>query len=212
VYHGGAYWAGWDCYLTSARDILGLRLSAHESYAHWEQAAIHGTFRVMHQEFCIVSDFPETLKIDDQNRPHCENGPSHRWRDGWSLYFWHGVQVPQEWIEDKTSLTARVALTWQNVEQRRAACEIVGWARIIDELGGRVIDADEDPEIGTLISVTLPGDDDQPEVPARFIRVKCGTGRDFAICVPETVSTAIEAQAWMLGLPTNTFLKPEIRT
>jgi hypothetical protein len=211
-YQGGAYWAGWEAYLSAARDILGLRLPAHENYAAWEQAAIHGALRIMHEEFCIVSDFPEVLRVDDENRPHCEDGPSHRWRDGWSLYHWHGVRVPVEWIEDRAALTARVALTWENVEQRRAACEIVGWARIVDELGGRILDADADPEIGTLLAVTLPGNDEEPEVPARFLRVKCGTGRDFAICVPETVTTAIEAQAWMLGLPADVFKKPEIRT
>ncbi len=42
TYEGGNMWAERDSYLTAARDILGLRLSAHEAYAHWEQAAIHG--------------------------------------------------------------------------------------------------------------------------------------------------------------------------
>lgn len=84
-YQGGNMWAAWECYLTSARDILGLRLPAHEKYDAWERAAIHGGYRYMHEEFCMVSDFPEVLEVDAQNRPHCDSGPSHRWRDGWSL-------------------------------------------------------------------------------------------------------------------------------
>ena len=76
--------------------------------------------RVVHEEFCIVCDFPEVLKLDERNRPHCADGPSHRWRDGWALYHWHGTRIPQSWIEDKTSLTAAIALTVRNVEQRRA--------------------------------------------------------------------------------------------
>jgi len=97
-------WVGDSAYLTAYRDILGLELPCYKDYAYWEQAAIHGGFRVMHEKFCIVSDFPEIIKIDNQNMPHCEDGPSHRWRDGWSLYHWHGTSIPQEWIENPTGV------------------------------------------------------------------------------------------------------------
>lgn len=200
-------WVAYDAYLTAARDILGLRLSPHAAYAHWEQAAIEGSFRVMHEEFCIVSDFPEIIKVDTENRPHCENGPSHRWRDGWSLYHWHGVSVPAEWIEDRASLTPEIALTWQNIEQRRAACEILGWGSILAALDARVIDEDGDPEIGTLVDVDLPGSGRE-----RFLRVLCGTGREFALPVPPEMKTALEAQAWTWGLDSASFIRPEIRT
>ena len=206
-YQGGAYWAGYDSYLTAMRDIIGLRLPEHEKYAAWERCAIAAPFRVMHEEFCIVSDFPEILKVDDENRPHCETGPSHRWRDGWSLYHWHGVSIPAEWVEDKKNLTAKTALTWPNIEQRRAACEIIGWDRILCELKARVIDEDDDPQVGTLVEVSLPDAGNE-----RFLRVVCGTGRKFALPVPRTVKSAVEAQAWTWGLDTSEFQKPEIRT
>jgi len=207
VYQGGNMWAGYDCYLTACRDILGLELREHDAYAYWEQAAIHGGFRVMHEEFCIVSDFPEVLKVDEQNRPHCENGPSHRWRDGWSLYHWHGVRVPSEWIEARHKLTPEIAIGQKNAELRRAACEIIGWDNIIVRLNAEVIDADADPEIGTLLRVDLP---DAPR--EQFLRVQCGTGRLFALPVPPTMKTAIEAQSWLWGLDPSSFIKPEIRT
>jgi hypothetical protein len=161
----------------------------------------------MHEEFCIVSDFPEVIKKDEQNRPHCENGPSHRWRDGWSLYHWHGVRIPAEWIENKAGLTAKIALTWENIEQRRAACEIVGWAKIMRELDAKVIDADGDPEIGTLLEVDLPGFGKQ-----RFLKVLCGTGREFALPVPPEMQTAIQASAWTYGIDEFHAYKPEVRT
>lgn len=200
-------WAGYDCYLTACRDILGLELKEHAAYAFWEQAAIHGGFRVMHEEFCLVSDFPEIIKKDDQHRPHSENGPSHRWRDGWSLYHWHGVRVPANWIEDKASLTPAFALGQENAELRRAACEIIGWESILAKLGAKVIDADPDPEIGTLLRVNLP---DAPN--EQFLRVQCGTGRLFALPVPPTTKTALEAQAWLWQLDVENFIKPEVRT
>lgn len=200
-------WGQWDSYLTAARDILGLRLPEYEKYAAWEQCAMHGGFRIMHDEFCMVSDFPVYIKTDDQNRAHCEDGPSHLWRDGWCFYSWHGVQVPAEWIEDKSSLSASVALSQENMEQRRAACEIVGWSNILDELDAQTIDKHSNPMVGELLSVNIPDIGRE-----RFLRVRCGTGRDFALPVPPDMDTAENAQRWLNFIPDNVEFIPSIRT
>ena len=98
-------------------------------------------------------------------------------------------------------------MTWPNIEQRRAACEIVGWARILKELDARTIDKDDDPKIGELLEVELPNSGTE-----RFIRVQCGTGREFAIPVPRDCGdTALEANAWTYGLDSVDFV-PEVRT
>jgi hypothetical protein len=207
VYQGGAYWAQYDSFLTAMRDVIGLKLKEHENYKFWEEAAIHGTFRAMHEKFCVVSDFPELLKMDDENRAHSQDGPTHRWRDGWSLYHWHGVAIPEEWMTQPGSLTAKTAITWKNIEQRRAACEILGWAKILRELKAKVIDKDDDPEIGELIEVNLPDIGKE-----RFLRALCGTGREFAMPVPPEMKTAIEANAWTYGLNLDEFKVPEVRT
>jgi len=207
VYQGGAYWAQYDSFLTAMRDVIGLRLKEYENYKYWEEAAIHGTFRVMHEKFCIVADFPEHLGIDDQNRAHGQEGPSHRWRDGWSLYHWHGTAVPEHWIMNKKSLSAKEAITWENIEQRRAAIEIVGWATILKELNAKVIDTDGDPEIGELVEVDIPDIGKE-----KFLRVLCGTKREFALPVPPEMKTALEAQSWTWSLDLKDFVVPEVRT
>jgi hypothetical protein len=205
MYQGGNMWAAYDCYLTAARDILGLQLPAHEKYVSWEQAAIHGGFRLMHEEFCIVCNFPEHIKIDAENRPHCETGSSHKWRDGWELFFWHGVAIPGEWVTGKPP-SASEALTWSNIEQRRAACELVGWKNILAELNARVIDKDEDEEIGTLLEADIPDSGKE-----RFLQVRCGTGRDFVLPVPRDMTTALMANAWTYNLSPKDYM-PEVRT
>jgi hypothetical protein len=205
MYQGGNMWSAYDCYLTAFRDVLGLVLPEHEKYKAWEACAIEGGFRVMHEDFCIVSDRPEILRVDAENRPHCEDGPSHRWRDGWSLYHWHGVRIPDEWMQGKKP-TAQEALMWPNIEQRRAACEIVGWSKIMEQLDARVIDAHENDEIGTLLEAEIPDSGRE-----RFLRVRCGTGRAFCLPVPPHCTTAMEANAWSYGLDPNEFA-PEVRT
>lgn len=203
----GAYSAFDDSYFTAFRDVIGLKLPIFEKYKHWEMAAIYGTLRVMHEKFCIVSDFPEVLKMDDENRSHGQEGPSHRWRDGWELYHWHGVRIPNEWIKNPASLTAAKALSWENIEQRRAACEILGWNKILTELKAKILDKDADPEIGELVEVTLPDIGKE-----KFLRVQCGTGRTFALPVPPNMKTAMEANAWTYGLNLDDFKVPEVRT
>jgi hypothetical protein len=129
------------------------------------------------------------------------------YRDGWTLWHWHGVSVPPEWITDRASLTADIALKHDNIEQRRAACEIIGWARILDELKAKTIDKDADPEIGELLLVSLP---DAPR--EKFLRVRCGTGRYFAIPMPSHVKTALEGNAWSYGIEPDLLKNKEFRT
>ena len=215
VYQGGNMWAGYDCYLTACRDILGLELKEHAAYAHWEQAAIHGGFRVMHEEFCIVSDFPEIIRVDEQNRPHCENGPSHRWRDGWSLYHWHGVKVPAHWIEDRANLDPNEVIKVENTEQRAAGAAICGWPKMLSVLKSKTLDKHANPEIGELIELKLPGLSE----PGRFLKAVCPRNGIIVEGVPHVsdidglpILTAIAAQAWRLGDPQSEFIPPPKRT
>jgi hypothetical protein len=219
AYQGGNMWAAFDCYLTSFRDVLGLYLPCHEKYVAWEQAAIHGGFRVLHPEFCIVSDFPEIIRVDGQNRPHCADGPSHKWRDGWALYHWHGVRIPDDWIGG--GLDAKTAVTWPNVEQRRAAIEILGWQNVLSALDAKSLGGNPDPKIGELIEVQLPFEDDKGNATTRalFLKAQCGTGRTiFEAVDPDEIDIdprfdpAWCAQAWRDGYSPADWLPPSFRT
>ena len=157
---------------------------------------------------CIISDRPRTLSYDAERRLHSETGPAIAFSDGWAVHAWHGTRIPAEWIEDKASLTAKTALTWKNIEQRRSACEILGWNAVLTELKAKTIDKDAEPEIGELVEVTIPDVGKE-----RFLRVTCGTGRQFALPVPPTMKTALQANAWTYGIDDAAkFVKPEVRT
>lgn len=159
-----------------------------------------------YKNYVVFQDRPELIKMDDRNLLHCEDGPAIRYRDGFSVYSWHGVRIPAEWITDRKSLSAKTALTWANMEERRAACEIVGWANILNELNAVTINKDVNPEIGELVEVNLPDIGKE-----KFLCVRCGTGRDFAIPVPKEMKTAHEANAWTYGLDVAEY-EPEVRT
>jgi hypothetical protein len=189
-YQGGNQWSGWTAFLTFFRHIAKLPLD-YSKFEHWETLSVAGP-RIMHKEFCMISERPEVLLVDEQNRPHCETGPFCRWRDGTALYAWHGIYIPCWWIEDKKSLTPEIALKWENVEQRRSACEVLGWVNVLEHpsLNSKIINEDL-PHIGTLIEIDLP---DAPK--QWFLKYQCGTGRFFAESVNDKkYNTALKANA-----------------
>lgn len=203
----GNEWSGWVSYLSFFRHVAKLDLPIYEKFKHYEQAT-KAPPRFMHAKFWIVSAFPTMLKTEgENNRLHAASGPAKAWPDGFELHVWHGTRVPASWIEDKDSIKPEMALTWKNIEQRRAAAEIIGWDKILRLLKPEVIDTDPDPEIGVLLEVALPGS----ENPTRFLKVRCGTGRTFALPVPTEMKTALEANAWTYGLDGKD-LKLEVRT
>ncbi|WP_297463051.1 DUF6745 domain-containing protein [Ferrovum sp.] len=159
-----------------------------------------------HENVLVLSDRPKIINRDDQDRLHCENGPSMEYRDGWALYHWHGVSIPKEWVSGQKP-TAREAISWPQIEQRRAACEIVGWANIIEELDARIIDTDDDPEVGILLECAIPDAGNQ-----RFLKVICGTGRSFVLPVPPSCETALEGNLWTYGIDAHRSFIPEVRT
>ena len=46
---------------------------------------------------------------------------------------------------------------------------------------------------------------------ARFLRVRCATGRDFVLSVPVAMTTALEANAWTYGMTPEEY-QLEVRT
>ncbi len=159
------------------------------------------------ERVCIAIDRPEVLKTDNEGNLHCQDGPAIRYRDGASVYCWHGTKIPADWIEKTAEVDIRLALTWENIEERRCLAEIIGWARVLEQLSPTVVDVGPTPEIGTLLRVDLP---DSPG--EQFLRVRCGTGRDFVIPVSKDARRAIDANAETYGLTAEEYGELEFRT
>jgi hypothetical protein len=163
-YQGGNQWSAWDSFLSFFQDIAKLALPEYEKYQHWRALAEHSGRRWVHEEFCIVSDRPEILLVDDQNRPHCDTGPFCRWRDGSALYSVHGVRVPGWIIETPAAITIAKIEAEANSEIQRVMIERFGWDRYADECGAVLVDHDE--RWGSLYRRDMPGAD-----PIMFLRV-----------------------------------------
>jgi len=200
----GSHDAGWLSFYSFMRDVLKLEcvgpLDGLIDLAH------HCGWWIPYENIAIIQHRHNVLKLDDRGRLHSEAGHAVEYRDGWGLSCWHGTAIPDEWANGKPP-TAQEAIQWGNIEQRRAACEIVGWHNILDSLDARVIDKNQNPQIGTLLEVDLPDSGKE-----RFLRVKCGTGRDFCLPVPNDMDTALNANAWSYDVNPEIIDNLEIRT
>lgn len=194
---GGNQWSGWVSLLSFFRHVAQLPLD-YTKWNHYEQAATLGGPRYIHKEFCIVSERPEVLTVDAQNRPHNETGPFCRWRDGSALYAWHGTRVPAWVIEHPGRITADHITREANAEVRRVMLERMGADRYIAAIGAQPVDQSD---YGRLYRVEIP--DDEPVVMVRLENSTPepdGTSKEYWLRVPPTITRAREAVAWTFGM------------
>jgi hypothetical protein len=200
----GSHDAGWLSFYDFFLTVVGLEV-CEPLRPTIDLAQVCGRWSP-YEEACILQHRHNILRLDDLNRLHCVDGPACAYPDGTAVYAIHGVAIPEKWVTGSPP-TPHQALTWENIEQRRAACELLGWESIVAQLRPKIIDTDEDPQIGELLRVRLPDADG----PHQFLRVRCGTGRWFCIPVPAECRTAREANAATYGISADE-LHPEIRT
>jgi hypothetical protein len=206
--NGGNQWSGWVAFLSFFRYVAELPID-YSAWEHYEKAAVHAGPRYTHAKFCIVSDRPEVLLVDEQNRPHCTTGPFCRWRDGSALYAVHGVRVPWTVIEQRDKITVSQVDAEPNTEVRRVMLELYGEARYLQDSGAKPVHTDS---FGTLYRKEIPGD--ETLVMVRVLNSTSepdGSFKPYFLRVPPTIKTAHEAVAWSFGVEAKDY-KPQIES
>lgn len=204
AFQGGNMWSSWDCYVTAARDILNLKLPS-DDYSVWERCVKLAGFRYIHPDFAIMTDYPDRICVDENDRPHHEKmlpdgtreiGPSHAW-PGLSVWFINGTQVNEQIVMDPKSQTIEQIDAENDSDCRAIRLDRFGWAEYIKAKGYAEIDKRENPKYGTkeALYVTDKGE--------KCIVVVCPTGRVFGLALNPEVKTCEEAQRWLWPIPVN---------
>uniref|UniRef100_A0A6M3X4B9 DUF6745 domain-containing protein n=1 Tax=viral metagenome TaxID=1070528 RepID=A0A6M3X4B9_9ZZZZ len=97
------------------------------------------------EEACIVCEMPLKINRNEAGVLHSEDSPAIEWRDGFKLYYWNGVNLPDKYIEDKANLTYEDIMAETNIEKRRCMREILGNG-FATTLGLEPIPIDEDTD------------------------------------------------------------------
>ena len=153
----------------------------------------------LYSDTVIMHEKPIDLRFDERGRLHSATGPALLYRDNAACYYWHDQQIPSKWITE--GLTATQALKEPNTELRRCACELLGYLKIVEELGYQVVDTDPDIEIGKLITVNFPTNaEGSAHTLEKFLWVTEGhTARQFMLAVPPDTTTAIGGHIFLAG-------------
>lgn len=196
MWNGGNQWSSWVAFLSFFRHVAKLPLD-YSKWEHYENAAIHGGPRVMHEKFTIVSDRPMYIHQDDQHRPHCDTGPFCEWRDGWKLWYVHGVRVNEQIVMQPDTLTVEQIRDERNVEVRRVMMDRFGKDRFIEDGGAELVAQDDYGKLWR--SPSAPDEEDGSAWQA--LEVTCpSTGRVYFLRVPPSVRRAEEAWRWTLDV------------
>ncbi|HEY9609054.1 leucine-rich repeat domain-containing protein, partial [Allocoleopsis sp.] len=145
-----------------------------------------------YEKVCVVCDRPRIFSFDNQERLHAEGDPAVQFADGWSIYAYHGVRLPEKYGKvHPTQWQAQWLVSEENAELRRVLIHEIGYARLVEEL--EAIELDSWQEY-TLIGIDFDAD----EEPIYLLKMTCpSTGYIHTLRVPPDKNSAREAISWV---------------
>ena len=190
--------------------FLGIKYDSEKSelLKMWSELAKSCNWWHPYENFCFVSDRPESLHFDPMWRLHSEDRPAVKFRDGWSLWFWHGTEVSQKLIETPEKITYEDIAKEQNAEVRRATFEKLGAERFAELFELELIDEDVEaslvPGRGEVLHPIklLRSKFTDPDIGRiSFVEFTCpSSGRKYPLCpVDQETNNVWQAAASMHG-------------
>ena len=134
-----------ECGLECCEKLRGMQTAAQHCGWWWPFA-----------NAVIITERPRTLVHDAEGRLHREDGPALQYPDGWGIWAWHGVRVPQDVIERPETITVEQIEHERNAEVRRVLITRYGQDRYLRDSGAQQLHRDE---WGALWRKELAGDE-----------------------------------------------------
>ncbi|QIR38344.1 hypothetical protein HCG51_17620 [Tolypothrix sp. PCC 7910] len=184
-----------ECKINSFRDFIITSVWVSEIFPEWlmYQSLIKECGWIFaFDKTVIICDRPLHLRFDHQNRLHAEGEPAIEYADGFGIYSYHGVTLPEKYGKHHPQQwQAQWLLKEDNAELRRVLIQGMGYGRICQEL--QAIELDNWAEY-TLSKI----DADVDEEPVYLLKMTCpSTGFIHALRVPPNMKSAHEAICWI---------------
>jgi hypothetical protein len=194
AYYGSIWDLGWVAFYDFFEQI-GIK---NESFNKFKTLIDCGIYDMIQQnETCFVCGMPEHISRDAQNRLHSTEKPATGWRDGFELYYLHGVLLEKDLWEKitKKEISAIDVLKIENMEQRYIALQELGAEKLLKELSAKMIDKTEKGnELYQLDGII-------PNKSLKLLKYSCpSTSRVYTKFVPFEFNKADEAQSWSFNL------------
>ncbi|MEM1152457.1 MAG: DUF6745 domain-containing protein [Pseudomonadota bacterium] len=203
----GQHEAAWLAFYRFFHEHVGLQKETEKLNGLWELSASCGWIYPA-KNVCLASERHSICALNRDGLVHAESGPAIQYPDGFAIYAFNGVRLPEAWVMDKDNVNPEDVLRHANVEVRAAGAACLGWERMLSKLDSRTIDDTGDPDKGHLLEVNMPG----LSRPGRFLRALCPRNGWIMLGVPFEIDTTLKAQAWIAQKDPSQFTYPEMRT
>jgi hypothetical protein len=146
------------------------------------------------ENIAVLCRRPEHTNLNSRGKLHRDGGAALEWRDGWKLFYLNGVLVPEDVaVTPAESLDPAIILRERNIEVRKEIVRKIGIERILQKLGGRIVDAWNSYE---LVSLNMPGMRIEPT----YLKMQNpSTGTFHVEGVPPNITTCRGALSWRVG-------------
>ncbi|MBW4694933.1 MAG: hypothetical protein KME27_24550 [Lyngbya sp. HA4199-MV5] len=180
------------CYLDYCFSALGCDCRELHWQALRDLVQECGWWIMPFEKLCIVCDRPRVLRFDSENRLHAKGEPAIQFADGYSLYFYRDVALPEKYGKVHPHLwRAKWILKEQNAELRRVLIQGIGYTRICQELQAVALDSWREY---TLLKIEAEADVE----PIVLLKMTCpSTHHIHALRVPPAMTSAREADRWV---------------
>jgi len=146
------------------------------------------------ENIAVLCRRPEHTNLNSRGKLHCDGEAAIEWRDGWKLFYLNGVLVSEEVaVTPAASLNPAVILKEGNAEVRREIVRKIGVERLLQKLGGKVVDSWKGYE---LITLDIPGMGIKPTY-QKMRNPSIGTYHVEGI--PPRITTCREALSWRVS-------------
>lgn len=158
----------------------------------WESLVKECGHIYAYEKICFVCDRPRIISFDNQQELHAEGVPAIQFADGYSLYAYHGVTLPEEYGKlHPHQWKAEWILEEKNAELRRVLIQGIGYTRICQELQATELDSWQEY---TLLKIDKEIDGEL----MYLLKMTCpSTGHIHALRVPPDLESAREAIRWV---------------
>ena len=186
---------GWCAYYDFFRKLKLVKNSKYNRFTKLLEAGIYDMIQL--DRLCIVCEKPTMILRDEQNRLHSVSRLAIEWRDGFKLWFIHGIAFEfDEWkkaIDQTYSIQEVFGI--KNIEKRYAVLSVYEPNKIIENIEATKI---SESKKGVLL---FSSEKIIPRKTVKFLKYACpSTGRIYISFVPEGMTDADVAMAWKFSL------------
>jgi|GEM_PF-3050094 len=212
--YGNIWDYGWVSFYSFFQKTGILKHPLFPSFKAFVDSGIYDAIQL--DGICVVCQLPKAINRK-ATRLHNESGASIEWNDGYKLFFWNGVCVPEKWIMDKDGVTKHEILSESNAEKRRVLREILGAKKYYDVIsdgkGLTLLDEDIDSKGFPMRLYETSINDEIINKKVQFLECVCpSTERVYNIYpVNQQCKNVFQAKASTFGMDEKSF-QPVIET